>query len=132
MLDRQAAVKQNTLNIQYNWTLNKKIMEFSYSDVESHAAQAMREKIRQMEQVNNMGIRNLVSPIQMSIQSVFSIIFSFAIFCSVFSQKGIESSGSILSDFFCSAWASVILGGLEFILHRWGAVNFLDIYGMLN
>ncbi len=112
LMDRLVSVKQNVLSTQYQWTLNKKMMEFSYADVESHAVQALREKIRQMEQVNNMGLRNLIFPVRTAIQSVFSILFAFSIFCVVFFQKGSGSSGSVLMDFFCSPWASVMLAVL--------------------
>ncbi len=110
LMDRLVSVRQNVLSTQYHWALNKKMMEFSYADVESHAVQALREKIRQMEQVNNMGLWNLVFPVRTVIQSVFSILFAFSIFFSVFFQKG--SSGSVLTDFFCSPWASAMLAVL--------------------
>ncbi len=112
LMDRLVSVRQNVLSTQYHWALNKKMMEFSYADVESHAVQALREKIRQMEQVNNMGLWNLVFPVRTVIQSVFSILFAFSIFFSVFFQKGGGSSGSVLTDFFCSPWASAMLAVL--------------------
>nr|WP_296440497.1 ABC transporter ATP-binding protein [uncultured Acetatifactor sp.] len=112
LMDRLVSVRQNVLSTQYHWALNKKMMEFSYADVESHAVQALREKIRQMEQVNNMGLWNLVFPVRTVIQSVFSILFAFSIFFSVFFQQGGGSSGSVLTDFFCSPWASAMLAVL--------------------
>lgn len=112
LMDRLVGVKQNILITQYKWTLNKRMMEFSYADVESHAVQAMREKIRQMEQVNNMGLWNMIIPVKTAIQSIFSILFAAVIFCSVFFQKGSGNSGSILTDFFCSPWATLILAAL--------------------
>lgn len=112
LMDRLVNVKQNILVTQYNWTLNKKMTELSYGDVESHGVQEMREKIRQMEQVNNMGLWNLILPVKTAVQSVFGILFAVAIFCSVFFQKGIGDSGSLLTDFFCSPWASAMLAAL--------------------
>lgn len=112
LMDRLVNVKQKILITRYKWTLNKKMMEFSYADVESHAVQAMREKIRQMEQVNDMGLWSLIIPVKTAIQSVFSILFAGAVFCSVFFSKGDGNSGSVLTDFFCSPWASAILAAL--------------------
>ena len=85
-------------------------MELSYGDVESHEVQALREQIRQMEMVNNMGLWNLVLPVRTGIQSLFSILFAVSIFSAVFFQRGSGDSGSALTDFFCSPWASALLG----------------------
>lgn len=112
LLDRWVGVKQSILLTQFNWNLNRKMMEFSYADVESHAVQEQRERIRQMEQVNNMGLWNLILPVRAIVQSVFSILFALAAFCAVFLQGATGGSGSALTDFFCSPWASVLLVAL--------------------
>lgn len=109
-LERLVNLKQSILNTQYKWTLSRKMMELSYGDVESHEVQALREQIRQMEMVNNMGLWNLVLPVRTAIQSIFSILFAASIFSEVFFQRGSADSGSALTDFFCSPWASALLG----------------------
>ena len=110
LLERLVNMKQNILNTRYKWTLSRKMMELSYGDVESHEVQALREQIRQMEMVNNMGLWNLVLPVRTGIQSLFSILFAVSIFSAVFFQRGSGDSGSALTDFFCSPWASALLG----------------------
>ena len=45
LLDRWVGVKQSILLTQFNWNLNRKMMEFSYADVESHAVQIGRAHV---------------------------------------------------------------------------------------
>lgn len=111
VMDRFVGVEQSALFTQFDWNINKKMMDISYADVESHAVQEQREQIRQIQQVNNMGLGNLVLPIKAAIQSFFSILFAVAAFYTVFLQKK-AGDGSILIRFFCSPWASVLLAML--------------------
>ncbi len=109
-MERLVNVKQNVLFQQYDWRLDSKMMELSYQEVESYEVQALRERIRQMANVNGMGLWNLVNPVKALVKSVFTILFAVAIFCEVFGQCG-PGTGA-LTGFFCSAWASAGLAAL--------------------
>lgn len=109
-MERLVNVKQNVLFQQYDWRLDSKMMELSYQEVESYEVQALRERIRQMANVNGMGLWNLVNPVKALVKSVFTILFAVAIFCEVFVQCG--PGAGALTGFFCSAWASAGLAAL--------------------
>lgn len=111
IMDRFVGVKQNILFAQYDWNMNKKMMDLPYADIESYAVQKQREKIRQMQQVNGMGLWKLVLSIKTATQSIFSILYAVAAFYSVFFYQG-GRDGSTLIGFFCSPWASVLLAVL--------------------
>ena len=108
--ERLVNVKQNALFAQYDWKLNSRMMELSYEEVERYEVQALRERIRQMANVNGMGLWNLVNPVKAVVRSVFTILFAIAIFCAVFVQCG--PGEGLLTGFFCSAWASAGLAAL--------------------
>lgn len=108
--ERLVNVKQNALFAQYDWKLNSRMMELSYEEVERYEVQALRERIRQMANVNGMGLWNLVNPVKAVVRSVFTILFAIAIFCAVFVQCG--PGEGMLTGFFCSAWASAGLAAL--------------------
>ena len=108
--ERLVNVKQNALFAQYDWKLNSRMMELSYEEVERYEVQALRERIRQMANVNGMGLWNLVNPVKAVVRSVFTILFAIAIFCAVFVQCG--TGEGLLTGFFCSAWASAGLAAL--------------------
>lgn len=78
--------------------------------MERYEVQALRERIRQMANVNGMGLWNLVNPVKAVVRSVFTILFAIAIFCAVFVQCG--PGEGMLTGFFCSAWASAGLAAL--------------------
>ncbi len=109
-MERLVNVKQNVLFQQYDWKLNSRMMELPYEEVESYEVQALRERIRQMANVNGMGLWNLVNPVKALVKSVFTILFAIAIFCEVFVQCG--PGAGALTGFFCSAWASAGLATL--------------------
>ncbi len=108
--ERLVNVKQNALFAQYDWKLNSRMMELPYEEVERYEVQALRERIRQMANVNGMGLWNLVNPVKAVVRSVFTILFAIAIFCAVFVQCG--TGEGLLTGFFCSAWASAGLAAL--------------------
>ena len=108
--ERLVNVKQNALFAQYDWKLNSRMMELPYEEVERYEVQALRERIRQMANVNGMGLWNLVNPVKAVVRSVFTILFAIAIFCAVFVQCG--PGEGMLTGFFCSAWASAGLAAL--------------------
>ena len=108
--ERLVNVKQNALFAQYDWKLNSRMMELPYEEVERYEVQALRERIRQMANVNGMGLWNLVNPVKAVVRSVFTILFAIAIFCAVFVQCG--PGEGLLTGFFCSAWASAGLAAL--------------------
>ena len=108
--ERLVNMKQNALFAQYDWKLNSRMMELSYEEVERYEVQALRERIRQMANVNGMGLWNLVNPVKAVVRSVFTILFAIAIFCAVFVQCG--PGEGLLTGFFCSAWASAGLAAL--------------------
>lgn len=109
-MERLVNVKQNALFAQYDWKLNSRMMELPYEEVERYEVQALRERIRQMANVNGMGLWNLVNPVKAVVRSVFTILFAIAIFCAVFVQCG--PGEGMLTGFFCSAWASAGLAAL--------------------
>lgn len=88
IMDRFVGVKQNILFVQFDWNMNKKMMDLPYADVESYAVQEQREKIKQMQQVNGMGLWKLVLSIKTAIRSIFSILYAVAAFYSVFFYQG--------------------------------------------
>lgn len=108
--ERLVNMKQNALFAQYDWKLNSRMMELPYEEVERYEVQALRERIRQMANVNGMGLWNLVNPVKAVVRSVFTILFAIAIFCAVFVQCG--TGEGLLTGFFCSAWASAGLAAL--------------------
>lgn len=108
--ERLVNMKQNALFAQYDWKLNSRMMELPYEEVERYEVQALRERIRQMANVNGMGLWNLVNPVKAVVRSVFTILFAIAIFCAVFVQCG--PGEGLLTGFFCSAWASAGLAAL--------------------
>ena len=108
--ERLVNMKQNALFVQYDWKLNSRMMELPYEEVERYEVQALRERIRQMANVNGMGLWNLVNPVKAVVRSVFTILFAIAIFCAVFVQCG--TGEGLLTGFFCSAWASAGLAAL--------------------
>ena len=108
--ERLVNMKQNALFAQYDWKLNSRMMELPYGEVERYEVQALRERIRQMANVNGMGLWNLVNPVKAVVRSVFTILFAIAIFCAVFVQCG--PGEGLLTGFFCSAWASAGLAAL--------------------
>ena len=108
--ERLVNMKQNALFVQYDWKLNSRMMELPYEEVERYEVQALRERIRQMANVNGMGLWNLVNPVKAVVRSVFTILFAIAIFCAVFVQCG--PGEGMLTGFFCSAWASAGLAAL--------------------
>ena len=108
--ERLVNMKQNALFVQYDWKLNSRMMELPYEEVERYEVQALRERIRQMANVNGMGLWNLVNPVKAVVRSVFTILFAIAIFCAVFVQCG--PGEGLLTGFFCSAWASAGLAAL--------------------
>lgn len=109
-MERLVNVKQNVLFQQYDWRLDSKMMELSFQEVESYEVQALRERIRQMANVNGMGLWNLVNPVKALVNSVFTILFAVAIFCEIFVQCG--PGAGALTGFFCSVWASAGLAAL--------------------
>ena len=90
IVDKAVNLKQNCLLTQYNWHLNKKMLELSYADVESYEIHALKEKINQMQNVNGMGLWNLINPIKSIVQSIFSVLFAITIIFPLFITNSTE------------------------------------------
>lgn len=112
LVEKYVNVKRNLFRKNFYWQLNKKLMNIAYADVDDFTTKEQRERINQMEQVNGMGIWNLITGIQTVIESTFSVIFSVVIFISFFLRNIEVKSGDSLTDFFCSPHASVLLAAL--------------------
>lgn len=110
---KYVTIKQNKLFINYDWVLSKKMLELDYADVESSAVQELREKINQMQNVNGMGIWNLVLPFKTLVQNFFTVIFSVSIFTSLFLQSATNRT-ELIFKITCSHWVSALLGLLIF------------------
>lgn len=109
IVDKAVNLKQNCLLTQYNWHLNKKMLELSYADVESYGIHALKEKINQMQNVNGMGLWNLINPIKSIVQSIFSVLFAITIIFPLFITNSTVNTSNTIINIFCSPWISAVL-----------------------
>lgn len=109
-IGKMVTLKEKCFFSKYNWLLNKKIMELDYIDIENFATQEIKESIHQMQNVNGLGITELILSSKTLVQNFFTIIFSISIVASLFIGEFIPQIDQPIFKFVCSPWVAVILG----------------------
>lgn len=108
-LGKVANTKAMDFEETYEWTLNRNVLEMDYIDVESYKTRELKESIKQLKNVNGMGMNNLIYPFKNIVENIFTIIFSTSIILPMFFYSSFADINNVFVKFLCSSWASILL-----------------------
>lgn len=108
LLEHRNEVLQLKFDQEYEFLLNRKIMEMDYASIEDVKIHQLREKINEIHAMNGGGIHAVVSVFPEILMHLVTIVVAATFTYSLFQSSGYNVENSYLC-FASSGWSSVLL-----------------------
>lgn len=107
ILNHIISMRQSEFDARYEMRLNNKVISLDYTSIEDPKTHCLREKIKEIRNMNGGGIWCLFTSFQNLVKNLFIIILSISLTISLFFIPTVHIDGFI--GFISSSWFLIIL-----------------------